>query len=706
MKTEQLFERRYLKVPRLRNTSQVLFARPIIQDLPEPVASVRHPLAEAPLHLTRERMRLHAVKICIAFWMLLLGSAQGGNPELPVVLGETEHFTILAGSAITSAGGDLYGDAGVTSGAGSTIGLDPAQMKDGTIYETVAGGPAGAVVAPVMLTTAFNNLTTAYNDAALRTVPDAIYSAPGELGGLTLPPGLYKFLSVAQLTSGDLTLTGSASDVWIFQVGSSLTVGTYRKVILNGGALAQNVFWQVGASAELDTYCDFKGTIMADQHIILGVGSKLEGRALARIAHVVFDGEIARLPLSPPVGMTNVTLTVISEHGVGDPIAGLPPSGVTYTNAYGTVLTNRISLTEVIGTTQYVNKGWSLMGNMPKIGTTSTMGMIHTNDAVLTWNWSTNYYLFLSAVNGSITNEPVGWKPVSWIYDLYPQPAFGYAFDRWEVNGQSNGIAIPLNVTMDEAKSVVAWFRPLFLDVSSAVSWNVNWVYDPRLGYFIGTLTITNTSTKIISPPIWFEVESTEWHWLRTPTGLDSGTGFNYLDISADVGTLAPGESVSVSSIELMGRRTATGQIMALWADPPEAPRVDTDKLDTDSDGIPNTWEGTFSAVLNEHDPSDALQDGDLDGMTNGDEYIADTDPANFESTFTIRTSQDNRREVVWNGSPERVYTVWETTDLCQPFAVLASGIVGAGEGTTYTDAEDSGEAIGSHFYRVEVDLK
>ena len=104
------------------------------------------------------------------------------------------------------------------------------------------------------------------------------------------------------------------------------------------------------------------------------------------------------------------------------------------------------------------------------------------------------------------------------------------------------------------------------------------------------------------------------------------------------------------------------------------------------------------------NNPLDASLDNDRDGMTNGDEYVADTDPADSLSLFTIRTGARNARVVVWNGSPDRVYTVWGTTDLRVPFTVLASGIPGGGAETSFEDAPD--RSGGSSFYRVEVDVK
>ena len=82
------------------------------------------------------------------------------------------------------------------------------------------------------------------------------------LGGLTLPPGLYKSTSSLAISSGDLTLDaqGDANAVFIFQMASTLTTTSGRAVVLIGGAQASNVFWQVGSSATLGTTSVFKGT--------------------------------------------------------------------------------------------------------------------------------------------------------------------------------------------------------------------------------------------------------------------------------------------------------------------------------------------------------------------------------------------------------------------------------------------------------------
>jgi hypothetical protein len=146
-------------------------------------------------------------------------------------------------------------------------------------------------MAPVMLTAAKGDLTTAYNDAAGRTATDMVHLS-GNIGGLTLTPGLYKSNTSLEISSGDLTINaqGNANAVFIFQIGTTLITSPGRKIILSGGANAANIFWQVGSSATLGTTSVFKGTIMADQSITLNTGATIEGRMFARVAAVTLAG--------------------------------------------------------------------------------------------------------------------------------------------------------------------------------------------------------------------------------------------------------------------------------------------------------------------------------------------------------------------------------------------------------------------------------
>ncbi|MBI2279897.1 MAG: DUF3494 domain-containing protein [Bacteroidetes bacterium] len=218
--------------------------------------------------------------------------------QATIDLRTTADYIVLAGSLIsnvpTSA---LTGNIGLSPAAGSNITGFGAGEITGIVYTVDASGPAGSVPNAVGLTAAKGDLTTAYNDAAGRTSTDIVLLA-GNIGGLTLTPGLYKSSGSLQISSGDLTLDakGDANAVFIIQIASTLNTTSGRKVILAGGALAANIFWQVGTSATLGSTSVFKGTIMADQSISLNTGAVVEGRLLARIAAVTIKGSTVVQP--------------------------------------------------------------------------------------------------------------------------------------------------------------------------------------------------------------------------------------------------------------------------------------------------------------------------------------------------------------------------------------------------------------------------
>ena len=204
--------------------------------------------------------------------------------QLPVILASAGNYVVIAGATITNTGAtNITGDMGLSPGSAVT-GFPP-----GIIVGTKHIADPSAAQAKL-------DLTTAYNNAKGRTVGPV--SVTGNLGGMTLAPGLYKSTSSLAISSGDLTLDaqGNADAVWIFQMASTLTTTSGRKVILSGGAKAANIFWQVGSSATLGTTSVFKGTIMADQSITMNTGASLEGRVLARIGAVTLNGNTIVVP--------------------------------------------------------------------------------------------------------------------------------------------------------------------------------------------------------------------------------------------------------------------------------------------------------------------------------------------------------------------------------------------------------------------------
>ena len=211
-----------------------------------------------------------------------------GNPSIipiqttkleTVSLVEAGNFAILAGTAVSSTGATtVNGNLGLSPG--SSVGGFPPGVFVGTMHVNDATSTSAKLA-----------LTTAYNDAAGRTSTDIVKLA-GNIGGLTLTPGLYKSTSSIEISSGDLTFDakGDANGVFIIQIASSLTTTSGRKVILSGGAKASNIFWQVGSSATFGTTSVFKGTVMALQSITFNTGATLDGRGLAQNGGITMAG--------------------------------------------------------------------------------------------------------------------------------------------------------------------------------------------------------------------------------------------------------------------------------------------------------------------------------------------------------------------------------------------------------------------------------
>jgi type VI secretion system secreted protein VgrG len=200
-----------------------------------------------------------------------------------VLLGTADSFGVLAGTTITNTGITLVmGDMGMSPGTAVT-GFPPG-IASGTTH--VADGVAD---------TAKDDLLTAHNDAAGRT---GSISVSGDLGGVTLTPGIYKSTSSLAITSGILTLDaqGDPSRTFIFQIASTLITGSATQIVLSGGAQAQCIFWQVGSSATLGTNSTFKGTIMALTSITATTGMTMDGRLLASNGAVTMDTNTITVP--------------------------------------------------------------------------------------------------------------------------------------------------------------------------------------------------------------------------------------------------------------------------------------------------------------------------------------------------------------------------------------------------------------------------
>jgi hypothetical protein len=136
-------------------------------------------------------------------------------------------------------------------------------------------------------------MQTAYTDAAGRSLPDFTELGAGNIDGMTLVPGLYKWGTAVTIPSG-VTLAGGANDVWIFQIAQGLTVGNGAIVTLSGGAQAKNIFWQVAGQTTLGTTSDVKGIVLCQTAIVLNTGAVINGRALSQTAITLIANTIAK----------------------------------------------------------------------------------------------------------------------------------------------------------------------------------------------------------------------------------------------------------------------------------------------------------------------------------------------------------------------------------------------------------------------------
>jgi hypothetical protein len=220
-------------------------------------------------------------------WSFSTVTVIGAGPA-PVRLGTAGNYAILAKTAITTVPASVItGDIGLSPAAESYM-TGFSQTK-GTGYSTspqVTGFMYAADMTPPTpsnMTTAISDMEAAYTDAATRPAPAAANTdiGGGTIGGLTFAPGLYRWGSTVNVTT-DITIAGSADDVWIFQITKDLTVSSAVKVILSGGAQAKNIFWQVAEVASMGTTSHFEGVILSQTQVIMKTGSSLNGRALAQ----------------------------------------------------------------------------------------------------------------------------------------------------------------------------------------------------------------------------------------------------------------------------------------------------------------------------------------------------------------------------------------------------------------------------------------
>jgi hypothetical protein len=212
-------------------------------------------------------------------------------------------YVVLAETAITSTGTTaITGNVGISPNKAASIAgfgliadatnvFSTSSLVTGKVYASDY-----AVPTPANLTAAVLSMQAAYTDAAGRAATSAATTnvGAGTLTSLTLTPGVYEWGTAVTIPT-DLTLNGSATDVWIFKVAGTLDMAAAKNVILIGGALAQNIFWQVSGAVTIGAGSHFDGIILAQTGITLLTGASMNGRALAQSA-VTLQGNAITAP--------------------------------------------------------------------------------------------------------------------------------------------------------------------------------------------------------------------------------------------------------------------------------------------------------------------------------------------------------------------------------------------------------------------------
>jgi hypothetical protein len=238
----------------------------------------------------------HGVSLAEAtVWTFTTGAALA--PGQPVELGRAGEYAILAKSGISTVPGSaVTGDLGLSPAAASYI-TGFSLSADATNVFSTSPQVTGKIYAanyadptPANLTAAVGDLGTAATDAAGRA-PDFVEHGGGALGGMTLAPGVYKW-GTGVSVAADLALDGSGTDVWVFQIAQDLVVSSGVRVSLSGGALPENVFWQVSGFVDLGTTAHLEGILLSSTSITLRTGASVNGRLLAQTAVVIDSSTI------------------------------------------------------------------------------------------------------------------------------------------------------------------------------------------------------------------------------------------------------------------------------------------------------------------------------------------------------------------------------------------------------------------------------
>jgi len=228
------------------------------------------------------------LKMSINFLFLCILVVDICNSTISAVkLGTAINYVILTGAGITTTGTtSITGNVGITPATSTSITgfvlvsfgtYFTSRLVTGHVYAADCTSPT-----PSILRIAQSDSHTAYLDAANRTATK-LNLGSGSIGSITLAPAVYYWSSPLNIV-GNIELLGPASAVWIFKVAQTLDVAASVKIILSGGAVAANIFWQVAGAITLGSNSAFQGTVLAATGVALKSDATLHGRFLAQTA--------------------------------------------------------------------------------------------------------------------------------------------------------------------------------------------------------------------------------------------------------------------------------------------------------------------------------------------------------------------------------------------------------------------------------------
>ncbi|HMJ07063.1 MAG TPA: ice-binding family protein [Chthoniobacterales bacterium] len=219
------------------------------------------------------------LRLVPGFFLGLAAFGPLANQTRAQSLGAAENFAVLGASTVTNTGASLItGSVGVSPGSAIT-GFPPGVITNGALHAT--DGPA---------TQAHADFATAYAAYAGLASPPANNLTGTDLGGKTLRAGVYRY-NVAATSHGALTFDAQndPNARFVVQIGTTLTTSSNSSVVLINGAMARNVYFQVGESATLGSGSSFIGNILAYGAITTVSGTEVTGRLFALTEAVTLD---------------------------------------------------------------------------------------------------------------------------------------------------------------------------------------------------------------------------------------------------------------------------------------------------------------------------------------------------------------------------------------------------------------------------------